>query len=138
MVEQEKDHESQWAAIKSVARKIGCTAETLRKWVRQEERAGGRRGGPSTEEQRRIKELKVEIQRVWEKNQSVCGPVHLPWGPWPPAPRYDPFPGQQQPKKRRPADVPTIPGIEGPYRLFFHSFDCRGPMHVHVERDNST
>ena len=34
--------------------------------------------------------------------------------------------------------MPTIPGIEGPYRLFFYSFDCREPMHVHVERDDST
>jgi len=34
--------------------------------------------------------------------------------------------------------VPTIPGIEGPYRLFFYSFDCREPVHVHVERDDST
>ena len=34
--------------------------------------------------------------------------------------------------------MPTIPGIDGPYRLFFYSFDCREPRHVHVERDDST
>jgi hypothetical protein len=34
--------------------------------------------------------------------------------------------------------VPSIPGIDGPYRLFFYSFDCSEPMHVHVERDDST
>ena len=34
--------------------------------------------------------------------------------------------------------MPTIPGVEGPYRLFFYSFDCREPRHVHVERDDST
>jgi hypothetical protein len=34
--------------------------------------------------------------------------------------------------------VPSIPGIEGPDRLFFYSFDCCEPMHVHVERDDST
>ena len=34
--------------------------------------------------------------------------------------------------------MPTIPGIDGPYRLFFYSFDCREPMHVHVERDDAT
>ena len=36
--EHEAEHESQWAAIGSIAGKIGCTAETLRKWVRQAER----------------------------------------------------------------------------------------------------
>jgi transposase-like protein len=39
--EQESDHGSQWAAICSIAEKIGCTAETLRKWVRQAERDEG-------------------------------------------------------------------------------------------------
>jgi hypothetical protein len=31
--------------------------------------------------------------------------------------------------------MPTIPGIPGPYRFFFYSFDCSEPMHVHVERE---
>ena len=34
--------------------------------------------------------------------------------------------------------MPTIKGVPGPYRLFFYSFDCNEPMHVHVERDRST
>ncbi len=34
--------------------------------------------------------------------------------------------------------MPTIRGIGGPYRLYFFSFDCREPVHVHVERDNAT
>ena len=42
----EHQHDSQWAAIRSVAEKIGCTAETLRHWVRQAERDVGRRPGP--------------------------------------------------------------------------------------------
>ncbi len=41
----EAEHESQWATIRSVADKIGCTAETLRHWVRQVERDTGRRPG---------------------------------------------------------------------------------------------
>jgi transposase len=36
--EHQAEHESQWGAIKSIASKIGCTAETSRKWVRQAER----------------------------------------------------------------------------------------------------
>ena len=33
--------------------------------------------------------------------------------------------------------MPTIPGIRGPYRFFFYSFDCGEPKHVHVRRDSS-
>src|SRR3954466_8530459 len=51
------DHASQWAAIGSIAAKIGCTAETLRKWVRHAERDGGQRPGATTEERERIKAL---------------------------------------------------------------------------------
>ena len=48
--DQEAQHSSQWSAIQSIASKIGCTAETLRKWVRQAERDAGRRPGLTTEE----------------------------------------------------------------------------------------
>jgi transposase len=40
--EQASEYDSQWAAMGSIAEKIGCTAETLRKWVRQAERDQGR------------------------------------------------------------------------------------------------
>ena len=52
MFEHTQEHASQWAAITSIAEKIGCAAETLRKWVRQAERDGGRRPGLATDEQR--------------------------------------------------------------------------------------
>ena len=45
-------HASQWAAMQSIAPKIGCTAETLRRWVREAERAAGTRSGPTAEEVR--------------------------------------------------------------------------------------
>ena len=48
--DQEVHHSLQWSAIQSIASKIGCTAETLRKWVRQAERDAGRRPGLTTEE----------------------------------------------------------------------------------------
>ena len=54
---------SQWAAIESIASKIGCTGETLRKWVRQGERDSGVRPGATTAEQQRIKELERELLR---------------------------------------------------------------------------
>jgi transposase len=60
MVFDAKDqYPSQWAAIESIAAKIGCTAEMLRKWVRQGERDSGVRPGPTTAEQHReVRELR--------------------------------------------------------------------------------
>lgn len=55
--EHEAEYDSQWAAIGSIATKMGCTPETLRKWVRQAERDQGRRGGVTTSERERLKEL---------------------------------------------------------------------------------
>jgi transposase len=52
------DHAFQWAAIGSIAAKIGCTAETLRKWVRQGERDAGQRPGTTTEERERVERLR--------------------------------------------------------------------------------
>ena len=48
--EHEAEHKSQWMTILSIAEKIGCTPETLRKWVRQAERDEGRRPGLTTDE----------------------------------------------------------------------------------------
>ena len=48
------EYPSQWAAIGSIASKLGCTAETLRKWVRQAERDTGQRGGLTTDERQRF------------------------------------------------------------------------------------
>ena len=47
--EHQGEHESQWAAIESISAKIGCTAETLRKWVRRAERDRGLRAGVSSD-----------------------------------------------------------------------------------------
>ena len=62
VLEQLGQHESQWAAIVSVGAKIGCSAETLRKWVRQAERDTGRREGPSTADRDRLKQLEHLIR----------------------------------------------------------------------------
>jgi transposase len=70
MVFDAKDqYPSQWAAIESIAGKIGCTSETLRKWVRQGERDGGARPGPITTEQQRIKELEREVRELREPGE---------------------------------------------------------------------
>ncbi|ALG75670.1 transposase [Azospirillum thiophilum] len=64
--EHEGEHASQWAAISSIAAKIGCNPETLRNWVRQAERDQGKRPGPTTDEQERIKAL--------ERKRGVIAP----------------------------------------------------------------
>jgi transposase len=58
------NHPSQWAAIESVAEKIGLSAETVRKWVRQAEVDGGQRRGLTSEEAAEIKWLKRDVCRA--------------------------------------------------------------------------
>ena len=58
------DHASQWAAIASIAPKIGCTAESLRRWLRQAERDAGMRPGATTDERERIKALERENREL--------------------------------------------------------------------------
>jgi len=65
------EHGSQWAAITSIAAKIGCTAETLRRWVRQAERDGGKRAGPTTEDRDRIKALERENRELRQANEIL-------------------------------------------------------------------
>ncbi|MEB2349101.1 MAG: IS3 family transposase [Comamonadaceae bacterium] len=72
MVFEAKDqYPSQWAAIESIASKIGCTAETLRRWVRQGERDSGVRPGATTAEQQRIKELEREVRELRKTNEIL-------------------------------------------------------------------
>ena len=65
------DHASQWAAIGSIAGKIGCTAETLRRWVRQAERDQGLRAGSTTAEQERVKALERENRELRQANEIL-------------------------------------------------------------------
>ena len=65
------DHASQWAAIVSIAAKIGCTAETLRGWVRQAERDQGKRAGPRSEERERITALEREVRELRQANEIL-------------------------------------------------------------------
>ena len=62
--EHQGEHESQWAGIESISAKIGCTAETLRKWVRQAERDRGLRAGVSSDERDRLTALERENREL--------------------------------------------------------------------------
>jgi transposase len=65
------EYASEWEAMCSIAEKIGCSAETLRKWVRQTEVDSGRRGGLTTDQQTRIKELEREVRELRRTNDIL-------------------------------------------------------------------
>jgi transposase len=69
--EHQGEYASQWAALESIASKIGCSAETLRKWVRQTETDQGIRGGMSTSERERLKELERENRELKRANEIL-------------------------------------------------------------------
>ncbi|EGX19669.1 transposase family protein [Escherichia coli P0304777.10] len=72
VIESQNDYDSQWAAISSIAPKIGCTPETLRTWLRQYERdAGAGDGGLSTTERQRLKELERENRELRRSNDIL-------------------------------------------------------------------
>jgi len=71
VLEQQQQYESQWAAINAICAKIGCTNETLRKWVRQAERDQGVRPGMSTDERERLKQLERENFELRRANEIL-------------------------------------------------------------------
>ena len=71
VLEHRTEHTSQWAAIASIAAKIGCTAQTLFNWVRQAERDRGQRPGATTDERERIKALERENRELRQANEIL-------------------------------------------------------------------
>src|SRR6516225_9287559 len=71
VAESRGEYESQWAAIESIAGKIGCSAQTLCNWVRQYERDTGQRAGQTTAEAARIKELEREVRELKKANEIL-------------------------------------------------------------------
>ena len=65
------EHASEWAAIGSIAAKVGCKVETLRGWIRHAERDQGQRAGPTTEERERIKSLEREVRELRQANEIL-------------------------------------------------------------------
>src|SRR5262245_43199534 len=77
VLEHRAEHPSQWAAIASIAAKIGCTAQTLSNWVRQAERDQGKRPGTSTDERERIKALERETASFARPMRSCARPARI-------------------------------------------------------------
>ncbi len=71
VLEHQGNHESQWATIASIAEKIGCSPETLRKWVRQGERDQGSRPGLTSAERERLKDVERENRELRRANEIL-------------------------------------------------------------------
>ena len=71
VLDHQRDYASQWQAVTSIASQFGCTAETLRRWVRQTEVDSGRRGGTTSDDRARIKELEREIRELRRANEIL-------------------------------------------------------------------
>jgi transposase-like protein len=69
--EHRSEHLSQWAAIESIAAKVGCVPQTLHTWVKQHEIDAGQRDGVSTAEAQRIKELERENRELRKANEIL-------------------------------------------------------------------
>ena len=71
VLEHQGEYESQWAAIRAFAEKLGCSAETLRSWVRRTERDAGQRPGLTTDERERLKALERENRELKRANEIL-------------------------------------------------------------------
>jgi len=69
--EHRSEHPSQWAAIESIAAKVGCAPQTLHTWVKQYEIDAGQRDGVSTADAQRIKELERENRELRKANEIL-------------------------------------------------------------------
>jgi len=65
------EYGSQWAAIQSISGKIGCTTESLRRWVQQAERDRGQREGLTTADRERLKQLERENRELKRANEIL-------------------------------------------------------------------
>jgi transposase len=69
--EHQGEYASQWAAIQSIAAKIGCTAETLRRWLRETEKKSGAQAELTTSERERLKALEREVRELRQANEIL-------------------------------------------------------------------
>ena len=71
VLDHQGEHGSQWAAIQSIAAKIGCSGETLRNWVRQAERDDGTRPGSTSAEMEELAKLRREVRELRQANEIL-------------------------------------------------------------------
>jgi len=71
VLDHQSDYESEWDAIRSISGKIGCSPETLRKWVRRTQTDEGKRPGLSTDEREHVKDLERENRELKRANEIL-------------------------------------------------------------------
>ena len=71
VLDHQGEYPTQWAAIESIAGKIGCTAQSLHRWVRQAERDSGRRPGLTSDEREKVKALEREVRELKRANEIL-------------------------------------------------------------------
>ena len=71
VLDQEKEHSSRWAAVSSIASKIGCTAQSLNEWVKKAEVDSGARAGLPTEVAEKLKALERENRELRQANEIL-------------------------------------------------------------------
>ena len=71
VLDHEHDHSSRWAAITSVASKIGCTAQTLNEWIKKAEIDSGKRAGVATDVAEKLKALERENRELRQANEIL-------------------------------------------------------------------
>jgi transposase-like protein len=71
VLEHRADHSSQWATVESIAPKIGCTAQTLLKWIQRAEIDQGTRDGVTTAERERVTALEREVKELRRANEIL-------------------------------------------------------------------
>ena len=71
VLDHQGEYTTQWAVIESIAGKIGCTAQSLHRWVRQAERNAGRRPGLTSDEREKVKALEREVRELRRANEIL-------------------------------------------------------------------
>jgi transposase-like protein len=71
VLDNQGEYRSRWEALQAIAPKIGCTAETLRKWVERWEIDSGKRGGLPSDERERLKKLEQEVRELRRANEIL-------------------------------------------------------------------
>jgi transposase len=71
VLDHQGEYPTQWSAIESIAGMIGCTSQSLHRWVRQAERNAGRRAGLTSDEREKMKSLEREVKELRRANEIL-------------------------------------------------------------------
>lgn len=104
VLDHEGEHSSRWAAVSSIAAKIGCTSQTLHEWVKRFERDSGVRAGVPTDVATKLKALERENRELRQAATSRLQAQHPRWS----FPEKSPARSAEAQIARLPAAVPVM------------------------------